>query len=62
MDLERGVVRDLASLAGMAPTTGGVLTSGGSMANLLCLAPPAPGSCARTAPPTAPPTTRLTRA
>ncbi|WP_420078796.1 pyridoxal phosphate-dependent decarboxylase family protein [Streptomyces sp. JL4002] len=37
MDLERGVVRDLASLAGMAPTTGGVLTSGGSMANLLCL-------------------------
>ena len=37
MDLERGVVRDLASLAGMAPATGGVLTSGGSMANLLCL-------------------------
>ncbi|WTJ79624.1 aminotransferase class V-fold PLP-dependent enzyme [Kitasatospora sp. NBC_01539] len=37
MDLERGVVRDLAALAGMAPTTGGVLTSGGSMANLLCL-------------------------
>ena len=37
MDLERGVVRDLASLAGMAPTTGGVLTSGGSTANLLCL-------------------------
>lgn len=37
MDLERGVVRDLASLAGMSPTTGGVLTSGGSMANLLCL-------------------------
>ncbi|MEK2488691.1 pyridoxal-dependent decarboxylase [Kitasatospora purpeofusca] len=37
MDLERGVVRDLASLAGMAPGTGGVLTSGGSMANLLCL-------------------------
>ncbi|WP_229898493.1 pyridoxal phosphate-dependent decarboxylase family protein [Streptomyces finlayi] len=37
MDLERGVVRDLAALAGMAPATGGVLTSGGSMANLLCL-------------------------
>ncbi|CAM5643717.1 Tryptophan decarboxylase [Streptomyces avidinii] len=37
MDLERGVLRDLASLAGLAPTTGGVLTSGGSMANLLCL-------------------------
>ncbi|WP_230195857.1 pyridoxal phosphate-dependent decarboxylase family protein [Streptomyces coriariae] len=37
MDLERGVVRELASLAGMAATTGGVLTSGGSMANLLCL-------------------------
>ncbi|MFI7355349.1 putative PEP-binding protein [Streptomyces avidinii] len=37
MDLERGVLRDLASLAGLAPTAGGVLTSGGSMANLLCL-------------------------
>ncbi|WP_198347427.1 pyridoxal phosphate-dependent decarboxylase family protein [Nocardia terrae] len=38
MDLERGVIADLARLAGMADTTGGVLTSGGSMANLLCLA------------------------
>ncbi len=38
MDLERGVIADLAGLAGMAETTGGVLTSGGSMANLLCLA------------------------
>ncbi|MFI1177226.1 pyridoxal phosphate-dependent decarboxylase family protein [Streptomyces melanogenes] len=38
MDLERGVVRDLAALAGLPTTTGGVLTSGGSMANLLCLA------------------------
>ncbi|MCC0094502.1 aminotransferase class V-fold PLP-dependent enzyme [Streptomyces flavotricini] len=37
MDLERGVLRDLASLAGLEPTAGGVLTSGGSMANLLCL-------------------------
>ncbi|WP_457028292.1 pyridoxal phosphate-dependent decarboxylase family protein [Kitasatospora sp. P5_F3] len=37
MDLERGVLRDLAALAGLAPTAGGVLTSGGSMANLLCL-------------------------
>ncbi|QUN16756.1 pyridoxal phosphate-dependent decarboxylase family protein [Nocardia seriolae] len=38
MDLERGVIADLAGLAGMAESTGGVLTSGGSMANLLCLA------------------------
>ncbi|QLY28338.1 aspartate aminotransferase family protein [Nocardia huaxiensis] len=38
MDLERGVIADLARLAGMAESTGGVLTSGGSMANLLCLA------------------------
>ena len=38
MDLERGVVRDLATLAGLPKTAGGVLTSGGSMANLLCLA------------------------
>lgn len=38
MDLERGVVAALASLAGLPATTGGVLTSGGSMANLLCLA------------------------
>ncbi|WP_427924634.1 pyridoxal phosphate-dependent decarboxylase family protein [Streptomyces sp. cg40] len=38
MDLERGVVRDLAVLAGLSATAGGVLTSGGSMANLLCLA------------------------
>ncbi|MCM1973017.1 aspartate aminotransferase family protein [Streptomyces sp. G1] len=38
MDLERGVVRDLAELAGLPEAAGGVLTSGGSMANLLCLA------------------------
>ncbi|MFF2554490.1 pyridoxal phosphate-dependent decarboxylase family protein [Nocardia sp. NPDC058058] len=38
MDLERGVISDLARLAGLADSTGGVLTSGGSMANLLCLA------------------------
>ncbi|MEV6722058.1 pyridoxal-dependent decarboxylase [Streptomyces xanthochromogenes] len=38
MDLERGTVRMLASLAGLPQGTGGVLTSGGSMANLLALA------------------------
>lgn len=38
MDLERGAVAALADLAGMPAGTGGVLTSGGSMANLLCLA------------------------
>lgn len=38
MDLERGVIADLTRLAGMADGTSGVLTSGGSMANLLCLA------------------------
>ncbi|MFE3193426.1 pyridoxal phosphate-dependent decarboxylase family protein [Nocardia sp. NPDC059240] len=38
MDLERGVIADLARLAGLAESTSGVLTSGGSMANLLCLA------------------------
>ncbi len=38
MDLERGTVRMLAALAGLPETTGGVLTSGGSMANLLALA------------------------
>ncbi|MER7821937.1 pyridoxal-dependent decarboxylase [Streptomyces sp. NPDC096097] len=42
MDLERGTVRDLAALAGLPAASGGVLTSGGSMANLLALA------CART--------------
>ncbi|MDY0814397.1 pyridoxal phosphate-dependent decarboxylase family protein [Kitasatospora purpeofusca] len=38
MDLERGTVRMLAGLAGLPDGTGGVLTSGGSMANLLALA------------------------
>ncbi|MFJ8623352.1 pyridoxal phosphate-dependent decarboxylase family protein [Kitasatospora sp. NPDC093550] len=38
MDLERGTVRTLADLAGLPATSGGVLTSGGSMANLLALA------------------------
>ncbi|MGW3209000.1 pyridoxal phosphate-dependent decarboxylase family protein [Streptomyces sp. NPDC001135] len=38
MDIERGTVRTLADLAGLPDTTGGVLTSGGSMANLLALA------------------------
>lgn len=38
MDLERGTVRILADLAGLPATAGGVLTSGGSMANLLALA------------------------
>ncbi|MFC3454076.1 pyridoxal phosphate-dependent decarboxylase family protein [Amycolatopsis speibonae] len=38
VDLERGAVRALADLAGLPQGTGGVLTSGGSMANLLCLA------------------------
>ncbi|WP_369372681.1 aspartate aminotransferase family protein [Streptomyces sp. cg36] len=38
MDLERGTVRMLAGLAALPDTTGGVLTSGGSMANLLALA------------------------
>ncbi|MDF9812561.1 aminotransferase class V-fold PLP-dependent enzyme [Streptomyces sp. SPB162] len=38
MDLERGGVRILADLAGLPVTAGGVLTSGGSMANLLALA------------------------
>ncbi|MFF4849445.1 pyridoxal phosphate-dependent decarboxylase family protein [Streptomyces sp. NPDC001194] len=38
MDLERGTVRMLADLAGLPDATGGVLTSGGSMANLLALA------------------------
>lgn len=38
MDLERGVITDLARLAGLSDSAGGVLTSGGSMANLLCLA------------------------
>ncbi|MEU2229590.1 pyridoxal phosphate-dependent decarboxylase family protein [Streptomyces vietnamensis] len=38
MDLERGTVRTLADLAGLPDGTGGVLTSGGSMANLLALA------------------------
>ncbi|MFS8198511.1 pyridoxal phosphate-dependent decarboxylase family protein [Streptomyces sp. CWNU-52B] len=38
MDLERGTVRMLAGLAGLPDSAGGVLTSGGSMANLLALA------------------------
>ncbi|MFE3493078.1 pyridoxal phosphate-dependent decarboxylase family protein [Streptomyces sp. NPDC059175] len=38
MDLERGTVRMLADLAGLPGSAGGVLTSGGSMANLLALA------------------------
>lgn len=38
MDLERGTVRMLADLAGLPDGAGGVLTSGGSMANLLALA------------------------
>ncbi|WP_412538770.1 aminotransferase class V-fold PLP-dependent enzyme [Longispora sp. K20-0274] len=38
MDIERGVVSALAELAGLPSGTGGVLTSGGSTANLLCLA------------------------
>ncbi|MDC2957966.1 pyridoxal-dependent decarboxylase [Streptomyces gilvifuscus] len=38
MDLERGTVRMLAGLAALPDTTGGVLTSGGSLANLLALA------------------------
>ncbi|WP_371523076.1 aspartate aminotransferase family protein [Kitasatospora sp. NBC_01300] len=38
MDLERGTVRMLAGLAGLPDGTGGVLASGGSMANLLALA------------------------
>ncbi|TCO61978.1 pyridoxal phosphate-dependent decarboxylase family protein [Actinocrispum wychmicini] len=38
VDMERGAVRALAELAGLPAGTGGVLTSGGSMANLLCLA------------------------
>ncbi|MFJ4204900.1 pyridoxal phosphate-dependent decarboxylase family protein [Streptomyces sviceus] len=38
MDLERGTVRMLAGLAGLPDGVGGVLTSGGSMANLLALA------------------------
>jgi glutamate/tyrosine decarboxylase-like PLP-dependent enzyme len=38
VDMERGAVRALAELAGLPARTGGVLTSGGSMANLLCLA------------------------
>ncbi|GLZ27832.1 amino acid decarboxylase [Lentzea sp. NBRC 105346] len=38
VELERGAVRALAELAGLPAATGGVLTSGGSMANLLCLA------------------------
>ncbi|MEU8717942.1 aminotransferase class V-fold PLP-dependent enzyme [Streptomyces sp. NPDC048663] len=38
MDVERGTVRMLADLAGLPESTGGVLTSGGSMANLLALA------------------------
>ncbi|MER6731004.1 pyridoxal phosphate-dependent decarboxylase family protein [Streptomyces puniciscabiei] len=38
MDLERGTVRMLADLAGLPDGAGGVLTSGGSMANLLTLA------------------------
>ncbi|MEV5525880.1 pyridoxal phosphate-dependent decarboxylase family protein [Streptomyces prunicolor] len=38
MDLERGTVRMLADLAGLPDSAGGVLTSGGSMANLLALA------------------------
>ncbi|GLZ78097.1 L-2,4-diaminobutyrate decarboxylase [Actinorhabdospora filicis] len=38
MDLERGAVRALAELAGLPHGAGGVLTSGGSTANLLCLA------------------------
>ncbi|MEV6243065.1 pyridoxal-dependent decarboxylase [Lentzea sp. NPDC051838] len=38
VELERGAVRALAELAGLPAGTGGVLTSGGSMANLLCLA------------------------
>ncbi|HEX5811396.1 MAG TPA: pyridoxal-dependent decarboxylase [Pseudonocardia sp.] len=38
VDIERGVIATLARLAGMPAGTGGVLTSGGSMANLLCLA------------------------
>jgi len=38
VDMERGAVRALADLAGLPAGTGGVLTSGGSTANLLCLA------------------------
>lgn len=38
MDLEHGTVRMLADLAGLPDGSGGVLTSGGSMANLLALA------------------------
>lgn len=38
MDLERGTVRMLADLAGLPHGSGGVLTSGGSMANMLALA------------------------
>ncbi|MFF3204017.1 pyridoxal phosphate-dependent decarboxylase family protein [Streptomyces sp. NPDC002962] len=38
MDLERGTVRMIADLAGLPDGAGGVLTSGGSMANLLALA------------------------
>ncbi len=38
MDLERGTTRMLADLAGLPDGAGGVLTSGGSMANLLALA------------------------
>lgn len=38
VDLERGAVKALADLAGLPAGTGGVLTSGGSTANLLCLA------------------------
>lgn len=38
VDLERAAIAGLADLAGLPAGTGGVLTSGGSMANLLCLA------------------------
>ncbi|MET7744864.1 pyridoxal-dependent decarboxylase [Streptomyces sp. NPDC005385] len=38
MDLERGTVRMLADLAGLPHGSGGMLTSGGSMVNMLALA------------------------
>jgi len=38
LDMERGAVRALAELAGLPASTSGVLTGGGSMSNLLCVA------------------------